>query len=82
MVKGDNPPLHYEIRGCALGDGAAELERQYKVIFDKSPFRDKLVMLFELFAPEDKSLKPLECFEKSVAFVRGLQDAYENGSLR
>jgi len=77
MVRGEKPPLHYEIRGCALGDGAAELERQYKIIFDKSPFRDKLVMLFELFAPEDKSLKPLECFEKSVAFVRGLQDEYE-----
>ena len=77
MVKGESAPLHFEIRGCALGDGAAELERQYKIIFDRSPFRDKLVMLFELFAPEDKSLKPIDCFEKSVAFIRKLQDDYE-----
>ncbi|MCL2060870.1 MAG: sugar phosphate isomerase/epimerase [Oscillospiraceae bacterium] len=82
MVKGEKPPLHYEIRGCALGDGDAELKRQYEIIFDRSPFRDKLVMLFELFAPEDKSLKPLDCFEKSVAFVRGLQDAYESRCMK
>ena len=82
MVRGEKPPLHYEIRGCALGDGAAELERQYKIIFDRSPFRDKLVMLFEMYTPEDKSLKPAECFDKSVAFVRRLQDEYERGLLK
>lgn len=73
MVKGENSPLHYEIRGCALGDGDAELARQYRIIMDKSPFRDKLVMLFELFTPDDGSLTHLQCFEKSVQFVQGLQ---------
>jgi hypothetical protein len=60
-------------RGCALGDGAAELEKQYAILLDKSPFRDKLVMLFELFTPGDGSLTHLQCFEKSVRFVQGLQ---------
>ena len=72
MVKGENSPLHYEIRGCALGDGDAELARQYRIIMDRSPFRDKLVMLFELFTPDDGSLTHLQCFEKSVQFVQGL----------
>jgi sugar phosphate isomerase/epimerase len=64
--------LHYEITGAALGDGAANLEKQYEIILEKSPFRDKLVMLFELFAPAD--MTPIACFEKSVDFIRGLQD--------
>lgn len=73
MVKGANPPLHYEIRGCALGDGDAELARQYRIILEKSPFRDRLVMLFELFTPDDGTLTHLQCFEKSVRFVQSLQ---------
>jgi sugar phosphate isomerase/epimerase len=73
MVQSYEGALHYEIRGCALGDGAAELEKQYAILFDKSPFRDKLVMLFELFTPGDGSLTHLQCFEKSVRFVQGLQ---------
>lgn len=72
MVRGANDPLHYEIRGCALGDGEAELTRQYKIIMEKSPFRDKLVMLFELFTPDDGSLTHVQCFEKSVGFVQSL----------
>lgn len=74
MVRGEKPPLHYEIRGCALGDGDADLELQYKEIMARSPFRDRLVMMFELFAPEDGSLAPMDCFEKSVAFVQRLQE--------
>ena len=73
MVKGENAPLHYEICGCALGDGDAELEKQYSIIMEKSPFRDKLAMLFELFTPGDGSLTHIECFEKSVAFIKKLQ---------
>ena len=74
MVRGEIAPLHYEIRGSALGDGDAELRKQYRIIMEKSPFRDKLVMLFELFTPDDGSLTHLECFEKSVGFVRSLQE--------
>jgi sugar phosphate isomerase/epimerase len=79
MVRGEQSPLHYEIRGCALGDGDAELTKQYEIIMQKSPFRDKLVMLFELFAPEDGSLSPMACFEKSVNFVKGLQAGGNKG---
>jgi sugar phosphate isomerase/epimerase len=72
MVRGETDPLHYEIRGCALGDGDAELDKQYPIIMEKSPFRDKLVMLFELFSPDDGTLSHLQCFEKSVRFVETL----------
>ena len=77
MVKGEQGPTHYLVTGCALGDGDADLERQFKVIFDRSAYRDRLAMLFELFAPGDKSLDPVACFEKSVGFVRRMQDGYE-----
>ncbi len=70
MVRGTESPLHYEIRGCALGDGDAMLEAQYHALMKASAFRDRLVMLFELFAPEDGSMPPLACFERSVEFVR------------
>lgn len=73
MVKGPAGPLHYEITSCALGDGDAELTEQYRIITEKSPFRDKLVMLFEMFSPQ--GTEPLECFEKSVGFVKSLQEA-------
>jgi sugar phosphate isomerase/epimerase len=72
MVRGEKDPLHYEIRGCALGDGDAELDQQYRILMEKSPFRDRLVMLFELFTPGDGSLTHIECFEKSVRFVNSL----------
>lgn len=71
MVRGENPPLHYEITSCALGDGDACLEQQYRILMEKCPFRDKLVMLFELFSPE--TMSPVDCFEKSVDFVSRLQ---------
>lgn len=71
MMQSRQGNLHYEITGAALGDGVAQLEKQYQIIMEKSPFRDKLVMLFELFAPAN--MTPVECFEKSVAFVRSLQ---------
>jgi hypothetical protein len=37
-------------------------------------FKERLVMLFELFKGKDEDA--LECFEKSVRFVRTLQDRY------
>lgn len=74
MVRGESGPLHYEIRGCALGDGDAQLDQQYSILMEKSPFRDRLVMLFELFTPDDGSMTHLQCFERSVAFVRSLQE--------
>lgn len=70
MERKTNGNLHFEITPCALGDGAAELRKQYEIVKEKSPFRDRLVWLFELFSPGN--MTPVECFEKSVNFIRSL----------
>ncbi len=74
MKQGAQDPLHYEIQGCALGDGDAELEKQYAIIMEKSPYRHELTMMFELFTPDDGSLTHVACFEKSVGYIQGLID--------
>jgi hypothetical protein len=37
---------------------------------NKAPFPDKLVMEMEIVSPDD--VDPLDCFERSLAFVRSL----------
>jgi sugar phosphate isomerase/epimerase len=70
MVRGEAPPLHYEITGCALGDGDAMLGRCYREIVERSPHSDRLVMLIELFKGENQPA--LECWERSVGFINRL----------
>ncbi len=70
MTRGSAPPLHYEIEGCALGEGDAMLAKCYREILDKSPYADRLVMLIELFKGEKED--SLECWEKSVKFINQL----------
>lgn len=72
MVRGDSPPLHYEIRSCALGDGDAMLSDCYRIIRDGSPYADKLIMLLELFKADGQAA--MECWEKSVSFINQLLD--------
>ena len=42
-------PLHYEIGHWVLGSGDAELEECYRIIKEKSPYKNELVMLLEMF---------------------------------
>lgn len=73
MVREDSP-LHYEIRGCALGDGDAELEECYRILKENSPFGNKLIHFIELFKPED--LTAMECWHKSLHFIDELKEQY------
>ena len=72
MVKGEAPPLHYEIRGCALGDGDAMLFECYREIRKHSRYADRLVMLLELFKADGQPA--MECWEKSISFINKLFD--------
>ena len=67
----DASPLHFEIAGAALGEGDVPLRECYELLLQHAPHPDKLVMEIEMVSPED--MNPLECFEKSLAFVRSLE---------
>ncbi len=74
MVK-ETPPLHYEIRGSALGDGDAELEECYRIIKENSPFKNRLIHFIELFKPDDMTV--MECWNKSLNFIDDLKEKYD-----
>jgi hypothetical protein len=40
------------------------------LLLDKAPFPDKLIMEMEVVSPDD--VDPLNCFERSLDFVRSL----------
>ena len=65
MVRVAKPNLHYEISGCALGDGDAVLADAYRVITANSPYSDRLIMLLELFKAKDQPA--MECWNRSIA---------------
>lgn len=66
----DASPLHFEVAGAVLGEGDVPLRECYELLLQHAPHPDKLVMEIEMVSPED--MNPLECFEKSLAFVRSL----------
>ncbi len=65
-------PLCLEVDGAPLGEGDVPLRECYELLKRKAPHPDKLVMLIEMVAP--KGVDPLECWEKSLQFVRQLTE--------
>jgi sugar phosphate isomerase/epimerase len=63
-------PLHFEVAGSVLGEGDVPLRECYQLLLDKAPFPDKLIMEMEVVSPDD--VDPLNCFERSLDFVRSL----------
>lgn len=63
-------PLHFEVAGSVLGEGDVPLRQCYQLLLEKAPFPEKLVMEMEVVSPDD--VDPLDCFERSLAFVRSL----------
>lgn len=63
--------LHFDIHGAALGDGHVPLRECYKLVQEYAPFPDQLVMELEMICPKE-SMAPPECLERSLAFVRSL----------
>ncbi|MFQ5809938.1 MAG: sugar phosphate isomerase/epimerase family protein [Armatimonadota bacterium] len=65
-------PLHFEIAGAVIGEGDVGLAEAYQILCDSAPDPDKLVMLLEMIPPE--GMDPVACLERSLAFVRGLEE--------
>lgn len=66
-------PLRFEIGGAVLGEGDVGLAEAYQVLLDNAPDPEGLVMLMEMIPP--RPMEPLECLDRSLAFVRGLPEA-------
>ena len=70
----DARPLHFEVAPSVLGEGDVPLEACYKLLRERNPNPDRLVMEIELIMPADRPV--IESFEQSLAFVRGLEAKY------
>ncbi|MGH8017533.1 MAG: sugar phosphate isomerase/epimerase family protein [Opitutaceae bacterium] len=66
----DSRPLGFEVEGSPLGEGDVPLRECYALLREKAPWPDRLVMEMEMIAPT--GMDPLECFMRSLAFVRSL----------
>ncbi len=69
-------PLCLEVDGAPLGEGDVPLRECFELLKRKTPNPAKLVMLIEMVAP--KGMNPLECWERSLQFVRTLMEGNEN----
>lgn len=70
----DARPLHFEVGPAVLGEGDVPLEACYRLLRERNPHPDRLVMEIELIPPGDRPA--IESFEQSLAFVRGLEEKY------
>ena len=66
-------PLRFEIAGAVLGEGDVGLAEAHRILLDNAPDPDRCVMLMEMIPP--RPMDPVECLEKSLAFVRSLPEA-------
>jgi len=71
MVKSRPDNLTFEITGAVLGEGDVPLREAYAAIVKDSQYRDRIMMEYEMISP--KGMNPLECLEKSKAFVHSLE---------
>lgn len=65
-------PLRFEIAGAVLGEGDVGLREAYEILTTHAPNPSDLVMMIEMIPP--RPMSPLECWEKSSAFVRSLPE--------
>ena len=65
-------PLRFEIGGAVLGEGDVGLAEAHAILAEHAPQPDRLVMLMEMIPP--RPMDPMECFQKSLAFVRSLEE--------
>lgn len=63
-------PLCLEVDGAPLGAGDVPLRECYEILKQQAPEPNKLVMLIEMVTP--KGMNTLECWERSLRFVREL----------
>ncbi|MEK7475750.1 MAG: sugar phosphate isomerase/epimerase family protein [Candidatus Coatesbacteria bacterium] len=65
-------PLHFEVGPSVIGEGDVPLRECYRLLMERNPAPDRLVMEIELIPPSFAGDDPVEAFEKSLAFVRSL----------
>ncbi len=70
----DARPLHFEVAPSVLGEGDVPLEACYRLLRERNPDPDRLVMEIELIMPADRPA--VESFEQSLAYVRSLEAKY------
>jgi sugar phosphate isomerase/epimerase len=68
----DARPLHFEVAPAVLGEGDVGLRECYEILLREAPRPHDLVMEMELIPPQ--GMPPLEAFERSLAFVRSLEE--------
>jgi sugar phosphate isomerase/epimerase len=66
-------PLHFEVGPSVIGEGDVPLRECYRLLKERNPAPDKLVMEMELIMPSFTGNDPVEAFEKSLAFIRSLK---------
>lgn len=64
-------PLHFEVGPSIIGDGDVPLRECYRILLEKAPNPEALVMEIELIPPSE--IDPIETLERSLAFVRSLE---------
>jgi sugar phosphate isomerase/epimerase len=72
LVKPDPKTLSFLVGGAPLGEGDVPLRECYDLILKHAPHPDKLTMEIEMICPRE-GMKPLECLERSLKFIRGLE---------
>lgn len=65
-------PLRFEIGGAVLGEGDVGLAEAYEILAQNAPNPGGLVMMLEMIPP--RPMGPVECFEKTMAFIRSLPE--------
>lgn len=65
--------LHFELDGCVLGEGDAELSRCWEILLRNAPDPGSLAMEIEMICPE--GMDPCDCLRRSLAFCHTLPEA-------
>jgi sugar phosphate isomerase/epimerase len=68
----DARPLHFEVGPAVLGEGDVPLRECWRLLRDRAPAPDRLVIQIELIPPDFSGTAPVDAFERSLAFVRSL----------
>jgi sugar phosphate isomerase/epimerase len=72
VLIGQRKPRGVALKNCAMGEGDVPLRRAYTHLLEVAPRPDRLVMEIEMFSPPE--MTHAECLEKTLAFVRSLEE--------
>jgi sugar phosphate isomerase/epimerase len=67
---GQTTPQRLELTGAPLGEGNVPLRECFKILKERAPDTQNMVMQIEMIKPQE--MDEFECLEKSLAFVKEL----------